>query len=182
MNISSWEELKDGPRKAGMHPASWHDLKFGTPSGKYEFRSELCAEHGHQALPKFKASRKPYDKLRLLTPHTKFGIHSQFINLDWMEEFNPRPYVYLNPKTAKVRDIADGDRVRVFNQVGEQTLNARLTDNVPPDCVLMYEAWFRNNPCNCNALVDDTSSDMGEYKTGAPGVAIHDQFADVVKA
>ncbi len=30
------------------------DLKFGTPSGKYEFRSELCAEHGHQACPSSK--------------------------------------------------------------------------------------------------------------------------------
>ena len=31
-------------------------------------------------------------------------------------------------------------------------------------------------------LVDDEPADMGLYKTGAPGVAIHDQFADVVKA
>jgi hypothetical protein len=30
-------------------------------------------------------------------------------------------------------------------------------------------------------VVDDTSSDMGAYKTGQPGVAIHDQFADVAK-
>ncbi|MFO7717201.1 MAG: molybdopterin dinucleotide binding domain-containing protein, partial [Desulfohalobium sp.] len=181
LGISSWEELRNGPHKAQMHPASWHDLQFGTPSDKYEFRSELCAENGHNALPEYVEGRKPYDKLRLLTPHTKFGLHSQFVNLDWMEEFNPQPYVYLHPQAARKRGIVDNDRVRVFNQVGEQVLTAKLTDNVSPDCVLMYEAWFKNNPYNCNALVDDTSSDMGEYKTGAPGVAIHDQFADVVK-
>ena len=32
---------------------------------------------------------------------------------------------------------------------------------------------------NVNTLVDDESSDMGKYKTGSPGVALHDQFADI---
>lgn len=180
--INSWEDLRKGPAKARMHPASWHDLQFGTPSGKYEFRSELCAEHGHQALPAFKEPRKPYDKLRLLTPHTKFGLHSQFVNLDWMEEFNPKPYCYLHPKAADERGIKDGDQVRVFNKIGEVRLEVKLTEVVPPDVVMMYEAWFRNNAYNCQNLVDDESSDMGAYKTGAPGVAIHGQFCDVARA
>jgi len=180
--LDSWEDLLKGPAKAKMHPASWHDLKFGTPSGKYEFKSELSAEHGHQALPKFKEGREPYDKLTLLTPHTKFGIHSQFINIDWMEDFNPKPFCYLHPEAAKARGIKDGDTVRVFNKVGEVTIEAKLTENVPADVIMMYEAWFRNNPYNCQNLVDDESADMGKYKTGAPGVAIHGQFADVAKA
>ncbi|WP_232300435.1 molybdopterin-dependent oxidoreductase [Desulfonatronovibrio magnus] len=179
--IQSWEDLRDGPVKAKMHPASWQDLEFGTPSGKYEFKSDLCAEHGHQALPEFKEGRKPYDKLRLLTPHTKFGIHSQFVNLDWMEEYNPKPFCYLNPIAARERGIKDGDMVRVFNKIGEVRLEVKLTDVVPPDVVMMYTAWFRNLDYNCQNLVDDTSSDMGAYKTGAPGVAIHGQFADVAR-
>ncbi|MCF8031384.1 MAG: molybdopterin-dependent oxidoreductase [Desulfohalobiaceae bacterium] len=180
-DIKSWQDLRQGPVKAKMHPAAWHDLEFGTPSGKYEFRSDLCAEHGHMALPKFKAGREPYDKLRLLTPHTKFGIHSQFINLDWTEEFYNKPFCYLHPRAATKRGIKDGDRVRVFNKVGEEELEVKLTDNVPVDVVMMYEAWFKNNAYNCQNVVDDTSSDMGKYKTGSPGVAIHDQFADVEK-
>jgi hypothetical protein len=47
----------------------------------------------------------------------------------------------------------------------------------------MYENWYgAKNPFNVNILVDDVSSDMGKFKTGAPGVAIHDQFADFEKA
>ena len=46
----------------------------------------------------------------------------------------------------------------------------------------MYEAWFRKLDFNVQNLVDDESADMGAYKTGAPGVAIHDQFADVAIA
>ncbi|MEH0018436.1 MAG: molybdopterin-dependent oxidoreductase [Desulfobacter sp.] len=180
--LNSWQDLKKGMHKAGKHLTAWADGKFGTPSGKYEFKSDLCAEHGFNALPKYVDSRKPYDKLRVLTPHTQFGLHSQFVNLDWMEDFNPKPYVYIHPDTAKARGIADGDTVVVKNKTGSVTIEASLTDNVPTDAILMYEAWFRNNDYNCQNLVDDTSADMGAYKAGAPGVAIHDQFADVTKA
>ena len=58
----------------------------------------------------------------------------------------------------------------------------KITDNVPADTLLMYENWFgKGNKFNVNNLVDDTSSDMGKYATGSPGVAIHDQFADIEK-
>jgi anaerobic selenocysteine-containing dehydrogenase len=50
LGIDSWEELKNGPRKARQHLLPWGDGVFGTPSKKYEFRSELAAEHGHAAL------------------------------------------------------------------------------------------------------------------------------------
>lgn len=179
--IQSWEDLKKGPVKAKMPSAAWHDLKFGTPSGKYEFKSELAAKWGHKALPEYVAPREKTDKYRVLTPHTKFGLHSQFINLDWSEEFNPKPFVYVHPQLAAEKNIAAGDTVRVFNSIGEVKTTVKLSTVVPPDTILMYEAWFRNNPYNVQNVVDDTSSDMGAYKTGQPGVAIHDQFADVAK-
>ena len=179
--INSWEDLKKGPVKAKMHPAAWHDLKFGTPSEKYEFKSELAEKWGNKALPEYVAPRPKNDKYRLLTPHTKFGLHSQFVNLDWSEEFNPEPFVYIHPELAAEKNIEDGNTVRVFNSIGEVITKAKISTVVPADAILMYEAWFKNNPYNVQNVVDDTSSDMGAYKTGQPGVAIHDQFADVAK-
>ena len=70
--------------------------------------------------------------------------------------------------------------VKVFNGIGEVRLRARLSTNVAADCLVMYEAWFRKLDFNVQNLVDDCSSDMGAMKTGSPGVAIHDQFADVI--
>ena len=180
--LDSWEDLKGGMHKAKTGLVPWSDGAFGTPSGKYEFKSDLCEAHGFNALPVYVESRKPYDKLRVLTPHTKFGIHSQFANLDWMADFNRQPLVYINPRTARSRNIADGDMVTVTNKTGQVTVTAKLTDNVPNDSILMYEAWLKDNAYNCQNLVDDTSADMGGYKAGAPGVAIHDQFADVARA
>ena len=181
--IKSWEELKDGPRKAIMpSTAAWYNKKFATPSGKYEFLSQLSAEHGHDALPKYKANRDAYAPLRLLTPHSVFNIHSQFQQLDYMEDFNPEPFVYIHPETARAKKVKDGARVKVFSKVGEQLIRARVTDNVPKDVLMIYEAWFNKSDFNVQNLVDDMPSDMGAYKTGAPGVAIHDQFADIQPA
>jgi anaerobic selenocysteine-containing dehydrogenase len=181
--IKHWTDLRKGPVKAKLtSSASWSDLKFATPSGKYEFRSEQCKKNGHKALPEFKEGRKPYDKFRLLTPHTKFGIHSQFTNLDWMHEFNEEPYVYMNQEAAREKGIADLDTVRVFNKVGEMRIKVKLTNNVAKDCLLIYEAWLgKGSDFNVQNLVDDESADMGAFKTGAPGVAIHDQFANLEK-
>ena len=71
----------------------------------------------------------------------------------------------------------------MYNKTGEVQLKVSVNDIVPADTILMYEAWYgQKNPFNVNILVDDESSDMGKYKTGAPGVAIHDQFAEIEKA
>ncbi len=180
--IDSWEDLKDGPRKALSGTTAWNDGAFSTPSTKYEFKSELAAEHGHFDVPKFLPGRDAYAPYRLLTPHDKYSIHSQFQNVDWMGDMNPEPYLYINPQLAKEKGLADYDTVRIFNQVGEMQIKVKLTKNVPADALLMYENWYgKKNDYNVNILVDDTSSDMGAYKTGSPGVALHDQFADIEK-
>ncbi|MCG8617893.1 MAG: molybdopterin-dependent oxidoreductase [Desulfobacterales bacterium] len=180
--LESWETLRSGPVKMKMDSsAGWHDNRFMTPSGKYEFASELCARDGYDALPVFKEGRKAYDKYRLLTPHSKFGIHSQFNNLDWVASFNKEPYVYIHPTLAQHKGISDLDRIRVFNALGTLTAKVKVSRNVPEKTILMYEAWFKDFDFNVNTLVDDREADMGSKKTGAPGVALHDQFADIEK-
>ncbi|MBM9604165.1 molybdopterin-dependent oxidoreductase [Desulfopila inferna] len=181
--IRKWQDLRSGPQKAKLtSSAAWHEKKFATPSGKYEFSSDLAAEYGHTRLPEHKSRRKAYDAFRVLTPHTQFGLHSQFVNIDYMEDFNKEPFVYMHPAAARARKISDGDMVKVFNKVGSVTVKAKLTNTVAEDVLLMYEAWFKKANFNVQNLVDDESSDMGTFKTGAPGVAIHDQFADIAKA
>lgn len=181
--LKSWEALRSGAVKMKMeNPAGWYDSEFMTPSKKYEFLSDRCRQDGHHALPAFKAGRKAYGKYRLLTPHSKFGIHSQFNNLDWFTEFNKEPYVYIHPQLAAEKGVKNDDTVRVFNAIGTMEVKAGLSQSVPKDTILMYEAWFKDFDFNVNTLVDDASADMGQLKTGAPGVAIHDQFADIEKA
>ncbi|HCH7985921.1 TPA: molybdopterin-dependent oxidoreductase [Citrobacter freundii] len=179
--ISSWDDLLDGPKKAILpSSAAWYDRKFKTPSGKFEFRSELCEKNGHTALPEYKPEAKSTLPFHLFTPHVQFGIHSQFINLDWMQVFYPEPFVYMHPISAEKRGIAENDLVKVFNTVGEVELRAKVTANVPENFLVMYEAWFPKRKYNVQNVVADTPADMGLMKTGAPGAAIHSQFADII--
>ncbi len=178
--ISSWEELKNGPVKA-KDVVPYADGKFFTPSGKYEFYSDKAKDFGWDAVPKYVKVREPYDKFRLTTPHCRFSLHSQFQNLDWMEEFNPIPYVYINPEDAKSKRVETGDTVALFNKIGNLKVTAKVTENVPAGTLLIYEQWFNNSIHNVNELVDDTSSDMGSFKTGAPGVALHDTYVNFRK-
>ncbi|MDU3159520.1 MAG: molybdopterin-dependent oxidoreductase, partial [Hafnia alvei] len=124
--ISSWDDLLEGPKKAILpSSAAWYDRKFKTPSGKFEFKSELCEKNGHTALPEYKPEAKSTLPFHLFTPHVQFGIHSQFINLDWMQVFYPEPFVYMHPISAEKRGIAENDLVKVFNTVGEVELRAK---------------------------------------------------------
>ncbi|MEX8839093.1 molybdopterin-dependent oxidoreductase, partial [Salmonella enterica] len=179
--ISSWDDLLDGPKKAILpSSAAWYDRKFKTPSGKYEFKSELAEKNGHTALPEYKPEAESKLPFHLFTPHVQFGLHSQFINLDWMQVFYPEPFVYIHPSSAQKKGISENDLVKVFNGTGEVELRAKVTTNVPEDFLVMYEAWFPKRQYNVQNVVADTPADMGLMKTGAPGAAIHSQFADVV--
>lgn len=75
--IRSWDDLLDGPVKAKMvSSAAWHDRKFKTPSGKYEFLSELCEKNGHKALPEYLPAAEGKLPFHLFTPHLQYGLHS----------------------------------------------------------------------------------------------------------
>lgn len=179
-SIAGWDDLLEGPRKAKMvSTAAWYDRKFKTPSGKYEFKSERCAENGHTALPEYKAGAQGALPFHLFTPHLQYGLHSQFVNLDWMQVFWPEPFVYIHPSAAQKKGITEGAHVKVFNEAGHVELRAKITTNVPEDFLVMYESWFNKLSYNVQNVVKDTPADMGKMATGAPGAAIHSQFVDI---
>lgn len=178
--ITSWKDLRTRPYKAVLEKsAAWPDRVFTTPSGKYEFASPRCEKNGFNALPVYIKGRTPQRRFYALSPHIQFGIHSQFVNLDWMESVYQEPFVYINPKAAFEFGIANNDPVRVHNQVGEVLVKARLCGSVPLDCVVLYEAWFRKIVYNVQNIIDEHPADMGAMQTRMPGLATHDQFVDI---
>jgi complex iron-sulfur molybdoenzyme family reductase subunit alpha len=64
----------------------------------------------------------------------------------------------LNPATAAKRGIADGDRVRMWNDLGEVLLMAKVATGVPPGAVVLEHGWepfmYRGKKGH-NALVGD---------------------------
>ncbi|MBF1687479.1 MAG: molybdopterin-dependent oxidoreductase [Selenomonas sp.] len=182
--LTHWEELKKGPRKAVKGLIGWQDGKFKTPSGKYEFASETAQTEGHELLPIWNAPMDVPESypLRLISPHWKLGINSQFQNLDWMANIHHEPTVEIHPNTAKQYHVAEGDMVRLYNDEGEVRLKTHLTRTVAPDTLVVYEMWLKDTPFNINTTLHAIPSDMGKKATGSPGLAFHDNFVALVKA
>lgn len=72
----------------------------------------------------------------------KGGVHSQWRSNPYMLRLQRGlPHLYLNPQMAGERGIGDGDRVRVFNDVGQFYAQAKLHPSAPPWAVVIEHAW-----------------------------------------
>ena len=131
-----------------------------TPSGKIEIYSEALANLSKtwvlpkgdviSALPKFvQTFDMPGDKAAKKYPLQCFGYHghgrthSTFHNLPWLREVHP-DQVLINELDAKARNIADGDKVHVFNDRGCIEVPAHVTKRIMPGvCAVPQGAWYK---------------------------------------
>ncbi len=97
--------------------------------------------------------------LLLMTPHARWSIHSTYkVSPTLLRLQRGEPCVMINPATARQKGIADGDRVRMWNALGEVVLQAKLAAGVPPGAVLLEHGWepfmYRGKKGH-NAIVGD---------------------------
>ncbi len=97
--------------------------------------------------------------LALISPASERTVSSTLGEL-------PRPAIRLDlhPEDAAARGITDGETVRMFNDLGEVRIAARVSPLVRPGTVAMPKGVWRRNMSNgltSNALVPDTLSDLG---------------------
>jgi anaerobic selenocysteine-containing dehydrogenase len=70
----------------------------------------------------------------------------------------------IHPDDAEARAILDGEPVRIFNDLGEVRVQARITREVRPGVVMLPKGlWSRHtlNGATANALCPDTLADLG---------------------
>jgi len=131
----------------------FYQQNFPTPSGRIEFYVEGLVSY-NQALPLYfepieaSPSNPLFAKypLVLLTAHTKFRTHSQWNNLSWLRELNPKQFLEINPDDASARGIADGDSITVFNDRGTITTVARVTPGMRQGVVNVYQGDWQEFP------------------------------------
>jgi anaerobic selenocysteine-containing dehydrogenase len=81
--------------------------------------------------------------LRLLSPHSKWRIHSTYSNNPWLEEIHGgRPQVLINPADARARGIADDDEIEVFNSRGRLRAWAHVHESAGPGTATLPEGWW----------------------------------------
>ncbi len=183
--FKDWKDIfEKGTAKVKGYDVAWENGEFRTPSGKFEFLSEKAKEMGHTSIAKYLEPLKAEGehKIRLLTPHWKYSLHSQFQNLDWFMNIESEPTVEIHSELARENGIVDGDYINVTSVMSTIRIKARITDNVPRNEIAIYEAWFKGNDFNVNDLVEAIPADMGAFANGQEGISFHDTFVSISKA
>ena len=118
--------------------------RFETVSGRLTFYVDhpLWIAAGAQ-VPKATEPIHPRRfPLLLMTPHARWSIHSTYkASPTLLRLQRGEPCVMVNPKTASAKGIADGDRVRLWNDLGEIRVQAKIATGVPPGAVVMEHGW-----------------------------------------
>jgi anaerobic dimethyl sulfoxide reductase subunit A len=153
---------------------------FPTPSGKIEIYSQLLADMNSPEMPPVPKYIKPWEgpsdplkakyPLQLITTHIRRRIHSVYEMVPWLKELDDPQSVKMNSVDAVVRNIKDGDIVRVFNGRGETILPAKITERIMPGVVDIPEgAWYDpdekgiDRGGNPNVLTKDAASPGGSF-------------------
>lgn len=79
----------------------------------------------------------------VLSPHSKWRIHSTFSNNEWLQEIHGgRPQVLIHPDDAAQRGIGEGDVIELFNTRGATQAWAQVTEAARPGTVTLPEGWW----------------------------------------
>ena len=165
-----WVKLKvpDAPFAEGGFP---------TPSGKCELASPRLAAQGLDPVPDFLpphesaasapalAARYP---LALISPPARNFLNSTFVNVDSLRASEKAPGCELHPEDAAARGIADGDRVRVFNDRGAFLARARVTERARRGVAVAWGVWWHKlapGGRSVNAVTSQALTDLGRAPT-----------------
>ncbi len=121
----------------GQGPVPHADGGFGTESGRVMLRAEYVppVEVADGAL----AQRFP---LAMITPKTHLFLNSTFANQKRQHSAQPSPEVVVHPDDAQPREIEDGATVRVFNDRGDFTCPARVSDDARRGVLVAPMGWW----------------------------------------
>ncbi len=121
--------------------------------------------------------------LQLTGGHTRWSIHAA-----WRDEANMlrlqrgEPVLTLGMEDAATRQVRDGDRLRVFNDISSFEAQAKISPSVRPGQVIIYHAWepfqfadhssqhvLTPNPINPIQLAGGYSHLQPRMAVGTPG-------------
>jgi anaerobic selenocysteine-containing dehydrogenase len=158
---------------------------FGTPSGKCEFYNPGLESQGITPLPEYK--KVPYTEsqltafpLQLLTiKSSKWFLNTSHANVARFRTAEGTPTLDISQEDAGSRGIAEGDKIRVFNEKGSMLLEARIGKRTRRGVVCLPQGYWPSlleGGSSANALTSDWLADLGG------GSALQDTRVEVEKA
>ena len=112
---------------------------LSTPSGKIELASDALRRGGFTPVPTARClAPEPDYPLRLVTPKSRYRIHSQHSNIPWFREREEQA-LWIHPDDAAARGIADADSILVSSPQGSVRVPARVTSDIMAGVVCLLE-------------------------------------------
>lgn len=149
--------------------APFADGRFPTASGRCEFFSAALARQGLDGLPDHlpnhePAGSDPRHPLAMVSPPARNFLNSTFVNVTSLRAIEREPVLEIHPQDAAARGIADGQRVRVYNDRGSYRVRAELSTRARPGVVVGLGIWWRKfglDGTNVNELTSQKLTDLG---------------------
>ncbi len=99
--------------------------------------------------------------IRLLSPHSKWRIHSSYANNPWLIEIHGgKPTVLLHPADAADRGIADGDPIELLNERGTVGAWAHVSEAAGRGTATLPEGWWSRYLRSGKGVNELTSSEV----------------------
>jgi len=146
---------------------------FQTSSGKVEFYSRELEELGFNPLPEYVEPIESSSNLEysseyplILTTGAKLPMytHSQFRGIPRLSNLFPDNYFSINPVTAVMYGVIDGERITVESPAGRLSGSVRTDLDLVENVVQVYHGF---NDMNANLLTSGKYFDPG---TASPGM------------
>ena len=170
--------LKQGPMLANsFEEIPFSDNIYRTPSGKIELYSQEAHQRwGVDPLPDYVplVQEKPFP-LQMLSPNSKYRIHSQFGNLNIIKQFEPEAYLYVHPNDAEERGIANNEKVELFNNEGKSQVKVQFDLGLRLGNVVLTNGHWGVDGATPNMFTEGVETDMGH------GTAFHNTWVDIKK-
>ena len=147
------------------------DGGFATPSGRARVDAPGCGVPDY--VPPYESARSAPAlaaryPLAMISPPARNFLNSSFVNVDSLRRIEREPLLEIHPDDAAARGIADGVRVRVFNERGSTLSTAAVSTRARPGVVNGLGVWWRKlglDGTNVNQLTSQRLTDIGRAPT-----------------
>jgi len=142
---------------------AWQDKRFRTPSGRFEFYSQRALSEGQSPTAVYvtpESEKDPYP-YHLITPHSRYRIHSQFQITEYIKRLNPTPKVYINSEEGARLGLKEGQEVEIYNDTGSIKARVYYDPKMRKDTVSLESGWNVESGACPNFLILSRVSEMG---------------------
>jgi anaerobic selenocysteine-containing dehydrogenase len=157
----------------------FEDLRFNTPSGRIEIKSERLAAQGHPVAPVAHADKlPPGDRLRLITPASEWLMNSSYGNDPKIMARLGSPKIRINMLDAERRNLVQGDMVKLATEAGSVELVVEISSDVLEGVALAHKGRWPSHSAdgvNINVLNTGLRTDLAESS------AVHGIEVEVTK-